>query len=145
MAEKKTIEIPSNKHEGKFKENVSVLTKMLGSEKNLIPSHKVNSEDLQTIINDLFADERKAKIEQVREKFKAVLGKYADYQKRRREKIKEFAKLDEQEQEAFNKAIQDLFNDLEDAKQRQGDIQGGVERIAGGEEPEKPASETPES
>jgi hypothetical protein len=117
--EQKEQEQNGNKHAAKFDAHIKKLVALIGGKGRLLPSKKVDADDLDTLVEELFAEERQKNFENAKVSLKELLEKYHQFQTELKAKRKELEKLNEAKMEDFNKAAQVLFDRLTGINERE--------------------------
>lgn len=128
-----------SKEAKKFAMNLRKLTAIVKGEANLIPSRKVQADVVDSLVEELFAEEREKNREDLKKALKDILEKYAAFQKEYKAKVKELEKLKESKMEDFNKACSLVFERVSDIGSIESAYYQGINQAVGrpesGEEP----------
>jgi hypothetical protein len=109
-----------------FEGTIKKLVAIMGSDKSLYPSKKVQADDLSTIVTELLAEERQKNTKEVSDQLKALLKGYTDLKSEVKKKQEELKKLEQDKMKEINKAAQSLFSRIEALDQKEKDFYSGL-------------------
>jgi fructose-1-phosphate kinase PfkB-like protein len=109
-------ETPNNetKQDKKFEQTFSKLVAICGGKEKLAFPKAVPNDSVQSLVEDLFKEEKEALLKQTKEDLRNLLKQYAEMNKLFKEKEKELATLHKQKKEEFVKSAEAVFKKIED-------------------------------
>lgn len=126
-----------SKVEKKYQATLGKLTAILGGKEKLLPDNKIPNTELDGVIQELFKEEREAKITTFKNNLKELLKKYAEMIKSIKEKKKELEKLEIQKKEEFVKAAQNVLGQVDDIVSLEKEYAQGLAEVKNAEPEEK--------
>ncbi len=133
-----------NKVEKKFRATMDKLTAIVSGPKNLLPSKKIPKDSVSDLVEELFKEDREAKLVEVKNGLKALLKSYAEMQSAFRAKNKELADLELKKKDEFVKAANSLFNQIENVDQIEKSYREGINTLTEKGKDEEVEEETEE-
>jgi len=96
-----------------FESNIKKLTALLGSDKPLKGKTKLPKDEVAGLVTELFKEDREAKQASVKTKIKELVLAKINMDKAFKQKQQEIDSLRKEKYKEFNKAANDLFNEIE--------------------------------
>jgi len=97
------------------------LVAIVGGTENLSVAKKVSTDDLNVIVVDLLAEERKANTEEIKNSLKALLKGHVELRKEIKKKQQELNKFENEKMEEFTKTAKALFERVDNLDQKERD------------------------
>lgn len=96
-----------------FESNIKKLTALLGSDKPLKGKTKLPKDEVAGLVTELFKEDREAKQATVKTKIKDLVLAKINMDKLVKQKQQELNSVIKEQHKAFNKAANELFNEIE--------------------------------
>lgn len=110
----------NSKVEKKFESIMKTMVAVLGG-KEKFSSTKLPADELSEVVTTLFEEDKKVRVEAIKEKLKNILKSYTELTKEVKAKEKELQQLTIKKKKEFNEAAEALFKEVESLDQTEKD------------------------
>lgn len=112
MAEE--IKEDNSKVASQYEANLKKIVAIVGGQENIYPQKKINKDTVDTIVTELFKEQKEEFSKTFKNDLKELLSKKVQLDKDIRAKEEELKKLKETKQKEFNEACSKMFGKVED-------------------------------